>query len=60
MTQRIKTLAGKLKQNINEIYTLTLITLGLPFIVYLYFGLRASLSVFVVIQIVLGVLRERR
>lgn len=59
MIQNIKLQAIKIKNSLNELYTLALITVGLPAIFYIYIDWKAALTVFVVTQIALGIVRER-
>lgn len=56
---RLKAQAGNVIGNLNELYVLALITIGLPAIFYIYFDWRAALTVFILTQIPLGLLRER-
>lgn len=50
----------KIKENIIEYYTLVLLVLGLPLVAFVYLDWRAALAVFVLVQIVLGLLVVRR
>lgn len=43
----------------SELVTILLISLGLPFIAYMYFSIREAISIFIITQIVLGLLRIR-
>jgi hypothetical protein len=57
--KKIKALAGTIKENLNELWTLALITVAVPVIVYSYAGVQPAAAVFVAIQIGLGLFRER-
>jgi hypothetical protein len=57
MLERLKAQAGEL--NINELYTLALVTFGVPYIFYMFWGVKAAITSFVISQIALGILRER-
>jgi hypothetical protein len=57
MLNRLKALAGKVLTN--EVYTLLLITVGVPYVTYIWFGAKAAVTVFVLTQITLGIIRER-
>lgn len=59
MIERLKALAGTLRKNMIEVAVYCLISFGLPWIVYAYIDLKAAVSVFIVLQIVLGVLSLR-
>jgi len=50
----IKAQAGKLKDNITELYTLLLIVVGLPAVAYIYIDWKLALTVFILVQIALG------
>jgi hypothetical protein len=41
----------------SETITLTLISLGLPYIAYIYFSTREAITTFIIVQIVLGLIR---
>jgi hypothetical protein len=57
MLQRLKAQVGKV--NFNELYTLALLALGLPYICYIYFSWKEAVSVFIVTQIAIGLLSLR-
>lgn len=54
---KLKALAGKVFTN--EVYTVSLITIGVPAIFYIYLDWKAALTSFVLVQITLGIVRER-
>lgn len=56
----LKAQVGKLVANLNEIYTVTLISLGIPGLFWLYIDWRAALASFIVLQIALGIVRARQ
>lgn len=43
----------------SETVTILLISLGLPLIAYMYFSVREAVSLFIITQIVLGLIRIR-
>lgn len=45
--------------NMLERYILVLISVGLPFIAFIYFDWRAALAVLIVVQIIIGLLALR-
>jgi hypothetical protein len=47
---------AKLREDIIEYYTLVLLIAGLPLVAFVYWDWRAALTVFIVVQIVLGVM----
>jgi hypothetical protein len=49
----------KIKKPNNEQYTQALIAVGIPAIAWLFTDFKIALSVFIIIQIILGILRER-
>lgn len=60
MINRLKAQAGKLIANRTELYTLALITIGIPGVFYVWFGWRAALTVFVFTQVALGIFSLRK
>ena len=56
---RLKAQAGKLKANITEVYTMVLITIGLPAIAYIYIDWKAAVTVCILAQLVIGILAIR-
>lgn len=56
ITDTLKAQAGVIKANFTEWYTLLLLIIGVPAIVYIYFDWKAALATSIVIQATLGVL----
>lgn len=52
-TSRLKALAGKVR--FSELYTLAVISFGIPYVVYLYADLRAAIATFIASQVILGI-----
>ena len=56
----MKKIIENLRSNALEYWTLLMIIVGLPLIAFLYFGWAAALSVFVVANIIIGILNLRK
>jgi len=56
----LKKIIENLRSNALEYWTLLMIIVGLPLIAFLYFGLAAAFSVFVVANIIIGILNLRK
>lgn len=59
MITRLKTRLDKSKTSLTELYLTVLLTVGLPFVAYLYFDFRAAIATFVAIQTAVCVLAMR-
>jgi len=59
VTTNIKALAGIIRKSADEIALYLAISIGLPFIAYMYIDLRAALTVFIITQIALLALKVR-
>lgn len=58
-TNPLRALAGHIKANFVEGYTLLLIVVGPPLIAYIYVDAELALAVFIITQIALGILTLR-
>lgn len=56
ITTFIKAQAGKVRENALEIYAYIFVSFGLPLIAYIYIDWKASLTTFIIIQAIIGVL----
>jgi len=56
LKDNLRKIISKLKSSPYEYYILTLISLGIPLVAFLYFDYRAAILSFVIIQSVIGLL----
>lgn len=56
----MKKLIEHLKSNALEYWTLLMIIVGLPLVAYIYFGLGLAFAVFVVVNIIIGILNIKK
>lgn len=56
----MKKIIENLKANALEYWTLLMILVGLPLIAFIYFGWSYALTVFIVANIILGILNLRK
>lgn len=56
----MKNLIANVKSNALEYWTLLMILVGLPLIAFIYFGWALALSVFIVVNIVIGILNIKK